>query len=110
MLSELWFAYEKKLGAPGITEEKGRPAGYEETGFVSREIPGLGITVRSPSFPNHTYGMRDDNFIEIGHHGFLIDAKIEAAVLYDFLTQPAYRQAVAEEHRVLAGLQDRYLT
>jgi amidohydrolase len=109
MLEELFWAYAKKLGAPGLVEEKGRPAGYEETGPVSRDVPGVGITVRSSSFPNHTYGMRDDNFIEIGHRGFLFDAKIEAAVLYDFLTQPAFRQAVAEEHRVLAGLQDRYL-
>jgi len=108
-LEELFWAYAKKLGAPGLKEELGRPAGYEETGFVSREIPGVGITVRSSSFPNHTYGMRDDAFTEIGHRGFLFDAKIEAAVLYDFLSQSAFRSAVAEEHRVLAGLQDRYL-
>jgi len=109
MLEELFWAYAKQLGAPGLQEEKGRPAGYEETGPVSREIPGVGITVRSSAFPNHTYDMRDDTFAEIGHTGFLFDAKIEAAILYDFLTQPAFRAAVAEEHRTLAGLQDRYL-
>ncbi|HMA43066.1 MAG TPA: peptidase dimerization domain-containing protein [Gemmatimonadales bacterium] len=109
MLEELFWAYANKLGAPGLEEEKGRPAGYEETGFVSREIPGVGITVRSSSNPNHTYGMRDDAFTDIGHHGFLLDAKIEAAVLYDFLTQPTFRAAVVEEHHTLAGLQDRYL-
>lgn len=108
-LEELFFAYAKKLGAPGLQEEKGRPAGYEETGPVSREIPGVGITVRSSSFSNHTYGMRDDTFGEIGHKAFLLDAQIEAAVLYDFLTQPSLRAAVAEEHRTLAGLQGRYL-
>ncbi len=109
-LEELFWAYAKKLGAPELKEEKGRPAGYEETGWVSREIPGLGVTVRSSSFANHTYGMRDDTFLEIGHNGFLLDAKIEAAVLYDFLTQPTFRAKVTEEHRVLAGLQGRYLT
>ena len=109
MLEELFFAYAKKLGAPGLQEEKGRPAGYEETGPVSREIPGVGITVRSSASPNHTYGMRDDTFLEIGHKGFLLDAQIEAAVLYDFLTQPPFRAAIAEEHRTLAGLQGRYL-
>src|SRR5881628_404887 len=108
-LEELFFAYAKRLGAPGLQEEKGRPAGYEETGPVSREIPGVGITVRSSSFSNHTYGMRDDTFGEIGHKAFLLDAQLEAAVLYDFLTQPSLRAAVAEEHRTLAGLQDRYL-
>jgi hypothetical protein len=110
MLEELFWAYAKKLGAPGLEEEKGRPAGYEETGFVSRDIPGVGITVRSSTSPNHTYGMRDDTFAEIGHRAFLLDAQIEAAILYDYLTAAEFRHAVVEEHRVLAGLQDRYLT
>ncbi len=57
-LEELFFAYAKKFGAPGLQEEKGRPAGYEETGWVSRDIPGVGITTRSSSFANHTYGRR----------------------------------------------------
>jgi len=108
-LEELWFAYAKKLGAAGVQEEKGRPAGYEETGWVSREIPGVGVTTRSSSFANHTYGMRDDTFAEIGHKGFLLDAQIEAAVLFDFLTRPELRTAVKEEHRTLAGLQGQYL-
>ena len=108
-LEELWFAYAKKLGAPGIQEEKGRPAGYEETGWMSREIPGVGITVRSSAFANHTYGMRDDTFADIGHTGFLLDAQIEAAVLFDFLTRPELRAAVSEEHKTLAGLQGQYL-
>src|SRR3989442_4060101 len=109
MLEELFWAYAAKLGAPGLQEEKGWPAGYEETGPVSREVPGAGITGRSSAFPNHTYGMRDDAFTAIGHRGFLCDAQIEAAILYDFLTNPSFRAAVAEEHRTLAGLQDRYL-
>jgi amidohydrolase len=108
-LEELFFAYARKLGAAGIEEEKGRPAGYEETGWVSREIPGVGITTRSSSFANHTYGMRDDTFAEIGHKAFLIDAQIEAAVLYDFLTNAQLRAAVNEEHKTLAGLQGQYL-
>ena len=110
MLSELWWAYAKKLGAPGLVEEKGRPSGYEETGFVSREIPGIGITVKSSTFSNHTYGMRDDTFADIGHHAFLLDAQIEAAVLYDFLTAPEFRRAVEDEQHTLAGLQTQYLT
>ena len=108
-LEELFFAYAKKLGAPGLQEEKGRPAGYEETGWVSRDIPGVGISVRSSSFANHTYGMRDDNFADIGHKAFLLDAQLEAAVLFDFLTRPELRAAVKEEHSTLAGLQGQYL-
>lgn len=107
-LEELFWAYANALHAPGLIPGKGRPAGYEETGWVSRDIPGIGISVRSSSYPNHTYGMLEDDFKEIGHRGFLLDAKIEAAILYDFLTQPDFRRKVAEEHRVLASLQDRY--
>jgi hypothetical protein len=69
----------------------------------------VGITVRSSAHPNHTYEMLADAFTDVGHTGFLLDAKIEAAVLYDFLTQPDFRRAVAEEHRTLAGLQGTYL-
>jgi amidohydrolase len=108
-LEELWFGYAKKFGAPGVQEEQGRPAGYEETGWMSREIPGVGVTVRSSSFANHTYGMRDDTFAEIGHKAFLLDAQIEAAVLFDFLTRPELRNAVTTEHKTLAGLQSQYL-
>jgi amidohydrolase len=108
-LEELFFAYAKKLGAPGLQEEKGRPAGYEETGWVSREIPGVGITTRSSSFANHTYGMRDDTFAAIGHKAFVLDAQLEAAVLFDFLTHAELRAAINEEHRTLAGLQGQYL-
>ena len=94
MLEELFWAYAKKLDAPGLIEEPGRPAGYEETGFVSREIPGVGVTVRSSSYPNHTYGMLEDVFADIGHRGFLLDAQIEAAILYDFLTHEDFRVMV----------------
>lgn len=108
MLEELFWAYANELDAPGLVPEKGRPAGYEETGWVSRDIPGVGITVRSSSHPNHTYGMLEDAFDPIGHRAFLLDARIEAAILYDFLTRPDFRRKVEEEHRVLAGLQERY--
>jgi amidohydrolase len=107
-LQELFWAYAKQFDAPGMVEEPGRPAGYEETGFLSREIPGVGISVRSSSYPNHTYGMLDDTFAEIGHRGFLLDAQIEAAVLYDFLTDAEFRGKVKEEHRVLAELLEMY--
>src|SRR5438477_632519 len=51
----------------------------------------------------------DDTFADIGHKGFLLDAQIEAAVLFDFLTRPELRAAVSEEHQTLAGLQGQYL-
>jgi amidohydrolase len=108
MLEELFWAYAQKLDAPGRVEELGRPAGYEETGYVSRDIPGVGVTVQSSMHPNHTYGMLEDAFAEIGHRGFLLDARIEAAILYDFLTHPDFRAKVKEEHQTLAGLLEAY--
>jgi hypothetical protein len=52
--------------------------------------------------------MLEDAFAEIGHRGFLLDAKIEAAILYDFLTHPDFRSKVKEEHGALAGLLEAY--
>jgi len=109
-LEELKYAWEKKLGAPKLLAEPGRPDGYEETGFVTRDIPGVGVTAYSSRAPNHTYGMLEDDFTDIGHTGFVMDAKVMAAVLYDFLTHPELRAAVREEHKALSGMLTQYLT
>lgn len=107
-LGELEYAYLKKLGVPKLDDQPGRPSGYEETGWVSRKIPGIGVTVASSSYANHTYEMTADNFDEMGHRAFLLDAQVEAAILYDFLTKPKLRQAVQTEHRAMAALFERY--
>lgn len=108
-LEELWFAYAREMGAPEIVTEPDRPAGYEETGFLTREIPGVGVSVYSSTAPGHTYEMFEDALKPVGHTGFLMDARIMAAVLYDFATERDFRETVREEHRTLAGLLDRYL-
>jgi amidohydrolase len=107
-LEELWFAHARSLGAPGLTETLGRPAGFEETGGVSHEVPGIGVSVFSSRSTYHTHGMLEDALGPVGHAGFAFDAQIMAAVLYDFLTSPVLRDAVREEHRTLRGLYDEY--
>jgi metal-dependent amidase/aminoacylase/carboxypeptidase family protein len=109
-LEELYFAYARKLGAPKLRDEPQRPNGYEETGYLSRDVPGLGVTVASSDFANHTYEMTADNFNEKGHTAFLMDAKIMAAVLYHFLTDANFREQVKLEHRSMAQLFDQYIT
>jgi amidohydrolase len=108
-LEELAFAYARDLRAPGINAEPQRPAGYEETGFVTRDIPGLGVSVFSSPAPGHSYGRWEDSMKEVGHTGFLLDAKIMAAVLFDYLEDGDFRAAVQREHREMAGLFDQYL-
>lgn len=108
-LEELAFAYAKELGAPRINEEPQRPAGYEETGFVTRDIPGLGVSVFSSSAPGHSYDRWEDSMKDVGHTGFLMDARIMAAVLLDYLEDDDFRAAVRREHREMAGLFERYL-
>jgi len=108
-LEELGFAYAKELGAPNLTEEPQRPAGYEETGFVTRDVPGLSVGVYSSSAPGHSYGRWKDSMTEVGHTGFLLDAKIMAAVLHDWLEDADFRAAVSREHGTMAGLLDDYL-
>ena len=107
-LEESMFAYARKLGAPALVEEHGAPAGYEETGSVARDIPGVGVSVMSSTGAYHTYQMRDDAFTEIGHTGFRMDAQIMAAVLYDFLTDAKFRTAVQDEQATLKGLLAQY--
>lgn len=107
-LEELYFAYAKRLGAPKINEEPQRPAGYEETGWVTREIPGVGVSVYSSTGSYHTHEMERCSMNEVGHTGFLLDAGIMASVLYDFLTDEQFRETVREEHRVLRGLLGDY--
>jgi amidohydrolase len=108
-LEALQFAYARKLGAPKLAAEPGRPSGYEETGWVSRDIPGVGVRVASSEHANHTYEMTADNFNERGHRAFLLDAQIEAAILFDFLTDARFRATVQREQRTMAALFDRYI-
>jgi amidohydrolase len=108
-LEELTFAYARALGAPEINAEPQRPAGYEETGFVTREIPGVGVSAFSSPAAGHTIERWRDSMKPVGHTGFLADAKIMAAVLYHFLTDARFRATVNEEHRAMAALFDEYL-
>jgi amidohydrolase len=107
-LDEVGFAYMKMFGAGKVTPEPGKPQGYEETGSVSRDIPGAGFSAYSSNFPNHTYGMEDDALIDVGHHGFLVDAQAMAALLFDFATHPEYRASVKREFSGIKELFGEY--
>ena len=75
---------------------------------MTKDIPGIGISVFSSRGANHTRGMLDDTFNEIGHTGFRISAEIMSSIVYDFMTRPELRDAVAEEQVTLSGLLDEY--
>jgi metal-dependent amidase/aminoacylase/carboxypeptidase family protein len=107
-LEELMFAYAKQLGATTIDPELSRPAGYEETGGMSYDVPGLDVNVMTSRGTYHTHEMLADGLGPVGHAGFRIDAAIMAAVLYDFLTDAGFREAVKSEHTAMRGLFDRY--
>lgn len=108
-LDELAFAYLKKYGATGVLPEPGKPQGYEETGSVSSNIPGVGFSAKTSNSPNHTYEMEADALTDVGHQGFLADAQAMAALLYDFATRPDYRAAVKREFDTIKGLHNEYL-
>lgn len=107
-LYELDFAYMKQFGATGIDPDPDRPQGYEETGAVAMQIPGVEVEAKSSNWPNHTYGMEADALNEVGHQGFLIDAETMAAILYDFATHPEYRAAVKKEFTGIQSLFGEY--
>ena len=78
-----------------MIEDSNRPRLLlEETGSVSRDIPGIGFSAQSSTAPNHTYEMDADNLKPISHNGFTIDAQAMAALLFDFATDAPYRAAV----------------
>lgn len=108
-LAEVGFAYMKKFGAGKINPEPGKPQGYEETGSVSRDIPGLGFSAYSSDFPNHTYEMEADALGEVGHKGFVVDALGMTALLFDFATRPDYRDLVKKEFQGIQALQAEYI-
>jgi metal-dependent amidase/aminoacylase/carboxypeptidase family protein len=107
-LGEVGFQYMKTFGATGISPEPGKPQGFEETGSVSRDIPGVGITAQSSTFSNHTYEMDADNLKPIGHTGFTIDAETMTAILFDFATHAEYRAAVKREFDGIKALFGEY--
>ncbi len=107
-LAEVGFAYLKKYGATGIRQEPGKPQGYEETGSVSSQIPGLGFSAKSSNAPNHTYEMEADALTDVGHAGFITDAQAMAALLFDFATRPDYRAAVKREFAGIKALFAEY--
>jgi amidohydrolase len=107
-LEELSFAYARRLGAPNVEPDAERPAGYEETGGVSHDVPGLDVSVFTSRGTYHTKEMEADAFSPVGHTGFRLDAEIMAAVLFDYLTDAEFRQAVKTEHGTLKGLFGQY--
>jgi amidohydrolase len=109
-LAEVGFAYMKKFGATNVQPEPGKPQGYEETGSVSRDIPGIGFSAQSSTAPNHTYEMDADNLKEIGHNGFTVDAQAMTAVLFDFAMHADYRAAVKKEFDGIKALFGEYQT
>ena len=107
-LAEVGFAYMKMYGAKKINEEPGKPQGYEETGSVSSDIPGLGFSAYSSNSANHTYEMEADALTDVGHQGFQVDAQAMAAILFDFATHPDYRAAVKREFEGIKALFGEY--
>jgi metal-dependent amidase/aminoacylase/carboxypeptidase family protein len=107
-LAEVGFQYMKNFGATGINPEPAKPQGYEETGSVSRDIPGVGFSAQSSTWSNHTYEMDADNLKEIGHKGFTVDAQAMTAVLFDFATHADYRDAIKKEFDGIKALFGEY--
>jgi metal-dependent amidase/aminoacylase/carboxypeptidase family protein len=107
-LAEPAFAYMKMYGATGVQEQPGKPQGYEETGSVSRDIPGIGFSAKTSNWANHTYEMEADTLTAVGHNGFLTDAQSMAAVLFDVATRPEYLAKVKREFAGIKALFAEY--
>jgi amidohydrolase len=107
-LDEAAFVYEKRYGGTAVQQQVSKPSGWEETGSVSSQIPGVGFAVQTSTAPNHTYEMEKEATAEIGHHGFVVDAEAMTALLYDFDTKPAYREVVKKEFSAIKAEFEAY--
>ena len=108
-LDEVAFAYLKKYGGTKVQDEPGKPQGYEETGSVSRAIPGVGFSAHTSNGGFHTYEMEADALGPVGHQGFVVDAQAMAALLYDFATRADYRAMVKQEFASTRALFSEYV-
>jgi len=109
-LNEVAFAYVKKYGATNVVAEPQKPQGYEETGSVSRDIPGVGFSAFTSTGGFHTYEMEADALSDVGHRGFRIDAMAMAALLHDFATDAEFRGKVKEEFTATRALFGDYVS
>ncbi|MBC7895822.1 MAG: peptidase dimerization domain-containing protein, partial [Cytophagaceae bacterium] len=96
-LNEVAFAYIRKYGGTRVLADPQKPQGWEETGSVSRDIPGVGFSAFTSTGGFHTYEMEADALNDVGHTGFRIDAMSMAALLYDFATDAGFRAKVQQE-------------
>ena len=108
-LDEVAFAYLKKYGGTKVQNEPGKPQGYEETGSVSRAIPGVGFSAHTSNGGFHTYEMEADALGPVGHKGFVVDAQAMASLLYDFATRADYRAMVKQEFASTRALFSEYV-
>jgi amidohydrolase len=107
-LNEAAFAHVKRYGGGKVQAEPGKPQGWEETGSVSRAIPGVGFSAWTSNGGYHTYEMEADALGPVGHAGFVVDAQAMSALLYDFASKPAFRAAVKQEFDGLQALYTEY--
>ena len=110
LLNEAAFVHVKRYGGGKVQPEPGKPQGWEETGSVSSDIPGVGISGWTSNGGFHTYEMEADALGPVGHGGFVVDAQAMTALLYDFASKPAYRAAVKQEFDGLKALYSEYQT
>ncbi len=108
-LAESAYALLKVYGAGKVNPDPGKPQGFEESGSVSRDIPGIGFSGYTSDWPNHTYEMDQDNLKPVGHSGFTIQSQAMAALLQQFATRPEFRASVKKEFDGIKGLFGEYV-
>jgi metal-dependent amidase/aminoacylase/carboxypeptidase family protein len=108
-LAEPAFALMKLYGGGRLADAPGKPQGFEESGSASRDIPGVGFSAYTSDWPNHTYGMNEDNLKPVGHQGFAVQAQAMAALLEQFATRAELRASVKKEFDGLKGLFGDYI-
>lgn len=101
-LNDIAFQYAVDYGARNITETK-IPGSYEETGFVSIDIPGVQVKynfegVSQEPVAGHSYDYLNMGISEAGHNSLVLTAKVMQAIGLRLAMDEEMRKCVLKEH------------
>lgn len=101
-LNNLWWEYIKVYGDPeAISEELGTPSGWDEGGYASVNLPGVGVNpaiANVPELAGHSDENADITITDQGHKALVQNAKISGAMALRVILDPKLLATIKQEH------------
>jgi len=100
-LNNLWWEYVNVYGDPeAISEELDDPSGWDEGGYASVNVPGIGVApaiANVPELAGHSDELADITITEVGHEALVQTAKISGAMALRLILDPKLLATIQEE-------------